>query len=243
MFSKPKLIRYGIVLVVIFILLQAVPNHSLGTRDAIVVSIVLFALYIVMENVFTRAAICGEKESMTNLPNQVVSTYVPSQSVQPMQPMQQMPRTQQTQQMPQMQPMPEVNKPGECKDCVKKSVDEYGMDTYVYKTNTQKYATGPTRATDGVMQTEVQYTDYNILPVTPEDSKLYEYGYSFLPPEKWYPVPPHPPVCVSEKKCAVCPVTTTGSPTDMKEWDASRRITPGDVINIDYARDKLNSGR
>jgi len=134
-------------------------------------------------------------------------------------------------------------KPGECKDCVRKSVDEFGMDTYLYKVNTQKYESGPTRAEEGVMVSELQYTDYNILPITPEDSKLYEYGYSFLPPEKWYPVPPHPPICVTEKRAQVCPVTTTGTPIDMKEWDSSRRITPGDVINIDYARDKLNSGR
>jgi len=243
MFSKPKLIRYGIVLVVIFILLQSVPNRSLETRDALVVSIVLFALYIVIENVFTKAAICGEKENMTNYPNQIptntqVVSYVPSQQAQKVQ------QTQPVQIMPNVQTtIPEANKPGECKDCVKKSIDEFGMDTYVYKTNTQKYETGPTRAQTGVMTTETQYTDYNILPVTPEDSKLYEYGYSFLPPEKWYPVPPHPPVCVSEKRCPVCPVTTTGTPVDMKEWNESRRITPGDVINIDYARDKLNSGR
>ena len=276
MVSKPKLVRYGLVLVVIFILLQSVPNRSLGTRDALVVSIVLFALYVVIENVFTKAAICGtDKEKMTDLntnlntpiiPNQV-SSSLPSVQIQPVM-SQFVPPTQPTQYVqplpevvqvgptissipvpveqtmqPTMQPLPEAMKPGECKDCVKKSVDEFGMDTYIYKTNTQKYATGPTRATDGVMATETQYTDYNILPVTPEDSKLYEYGYSFLPPEKWFPVPPHPPVCVSEKRCPVCPVTTTGTPVDMKEWNDSRRITPGDVINVDYAREKLNSGR
>ncbi len=289
MISKPKLVRYGLVLVVIFILLQSVPNRSLGTKDAAVVSIVLFALYVVIENVFTKAAICGEKESMTNLnspiiPNQissnlpsvptqtVVSTYTPSLPQMPIvqkmssvqmpsvqmpsvqqpsvqmpsvqMPSVQMPSVQQPSvQMPSVQVEPDAMKPGECKDCVKKTVDEFGMDTYVYKTNTQKYETAPTRATAGVMPSETQYTDYNILPVTPEDSKLYEYGYSFLPPEKWFPVPPHPPVCVSEKRCPVCPVTTTGTPVDMKEWNDSRRITPGDVINIDYARDKLNSGR
>ncbi len=274
MISKPKLVRYGIVLVVIFVLLQYVPNRALGTRDAIVVSIVLFALYVVIENVFTKAAICGTgKETMTDLnspivPNQVssslpsvetenvVSTFVPpTQPTQEVKPLQQtvqvgptissipVPQTVTQPVVQQTQPVPEAMKPGECKDCVKKSVDEYGMDTYVYKTNTQKYETGPTRASAGVMATETQYTDYNILPVTPEDSKLYEYGYSFLPPEKWFPVPPHPPVCVSEKRCPVCPVTTTGTPVDMKEWNDSRRITPGDVINIEYAKDKLNSGR
>jgi hypothetical protein len=145
--------------------------------------------------------------------------------------------------MPAMPAAPSAMKPGECVDCVKKTTDEYGMDSYLYKTPAQKYESGPTRAQAGVMDNQTQYTDYNILPVTPEDSRLYEYGYSFLPPEKWFPVPPHPPICVTEKKCAVCPVTTTGTPTDMKEWNDSRRITPGDMVNVDYVRDVLNAGR
>ena len=87
------------------------------------------------------------------------------------------------------------------------------------------------------------YTDYHHLPLAdnykPSD---FEYGFSFLPPEKWYPTPPFPPVCVSEKRCPICPVFTTGTPVDVKEWNSSSKIMPPDGINIDFIK-KLNAGR
>lgn len=99
------------------------------------------------------------------------------------------------------------------------------------------------RSRDDVITNEMPYTDYNHLPLAEQNKGDFEYGYSFLPPEKWYPQPPVPPVCVAEKKCPVCPVFTTGTPVDVKEWNASRRIMPPDNINTDYIKEKLNSGR
>jgi hypothetical protein len=100
------------------------------------------------------------------------------------------------------------------------------------------------RATDGVIENEMKYTDYNTLQV-PQNYQWSEdeYGYNFLPPTNWFPVPAHPPVCVSEKQQTVCPVFTEGASVDLKEWHDSRRITPPDRINTDYVKDKLNSGR
>jgi len=100
------------------------------------------------------------------------------------------------------------------------------------------------RCKKGLIEDELKYSDYSHVPMAEGyDSRDYEYGYSFLPPEKWYPQPPHPPVCVSEKRCPVCPSYTTGTIADLKEFEASRRITPPDVINTEYVTDKLNSGR
>ena len=100
------------------------------------------------------------------------------------------------------------------------------------------------RHIDDVMGNEqaYNYIDYNSMPVS-YDTGSFESGYSFLPPEKWYPVPPHPPVCVAEKQCPVCPVFTNGTYIDLKEWDQSRRITPPDEINVHAVEGKLNSGR
>ena len=79
---------------------------------------------------------------------------------------------------------------------------------------------------------DVESTDYNHLPIPDDyDTNLYEYGYSFLPPEKWYPQPPNPPVCVTSKRCSVCPSLSQGTPIDVKEWNTSRKITA--PINID----------
>ena len=129
----------------------------------------------------------------------------------------------------------------ECRTCVAPSTDNMGYQTYTYKTKPQ-YSRVGSRAENDVIKNEMTYTDYNTIPVY-VDSKSYEYGYSFIPPERWYPVPPAPPVCVSEKRCPVCPVATTGTNLELKEWYDSTRISPGDMINTRYVEEKLNSGR
>jgi len=68
------------------------------------------------------------------------------------------------------------------------------------------------------------YSPVNDLNRLPVSTLEYDYGYSFLPPKNWYPTPPNPPVCVSEKKCPVCPVCTNGTITDLKEWNESSKI-------------------
>lgn len=96
----------------------------------------------------------------------------------------------------------------------------------------------------GVITDELKYSNFNHVPIKRDHvTSLEDYGYSFLPPEKWYPQAPTPPVCVSQQKCTPCPVYTHGSPVDVKEWNASRRVTPPDNINVNYVEEKLNSGR
>jgi len=273
-----KLIRYSVVLVGIFGLLKLIPRVHIETRDAIISTIVLFALYVFVENVFIKPNNCttekldGTVGNNQNMPDskQVSSLFNSMMNNQSnvKSPIVQSPASSPTMSSPSAIPAPSAIpsndvssesvafpstspyntdglKPGGCKDCVKKTVDSEGMVAYKYRTDTQKYTSGETRADAGVMKAdnEMQYNDYFIMPISAEDEGSFEEGYSMLPPSKWYPVPPHPPVCVTEKKCPVCPVMTSGAPVDLKEWNDSRRITPGDVVNTDYAKDKMNSGR
>jgi len=100
------------------------------------------------------------------------------------------------------------------------------------------------RLDNGMLTNEMPYTDYNHLPVASGyKSHDYEYGYSFIPPEKWYPQPTRPPVCVTNSRSVVSPILANGTPVDVKEFDTSRRIMPPDMINTNYINDKLNSGR
>lgn len=100
------------------------------------------------------------------------------------------------------------------------------------------------RRIEGELDEELQYSDYNQLPIAAGyRSRDYEYGYSFIPPEKWYPQPPRPPICVTEKRCPVMASYANGTPTDVKEFNASRRITQPYQMNVDYVQDKFNSGR
>lgn len=102
------------------------------------------------------------------------------------------------------------------------------------------------RSTDGVFDAKKEvalasnYTDFTVFP--PANDMFVE-GSSYLPPSQWYPVPPRPPVCVTEKVCPVCPVYTEGTNVSLQEWDNSRRITPPDNINVDFITEKLNAGK
>jgi len=91
-------------------------------------------------------------------------------------------------------------------------------------------------------ETQYNYTDYNTHPPNLNEG-TFENGYSFLPPSNWYPQPPHPPVCVAEKRCPVCPTFTSGTNIELKEWNSSRRVMQPDEINVKYVEEKLNAGR
>lgn len=107
--------------------------------------------------------------------------------------------------------------------------------------NSEGIERGTMRSESGTLNDESAYYDFNRLP--PSDGLNDEYGYTFLRSTQWYPNPPAAPVCVAEKKCPVCPLYTTGTPVDLKEWDSTRRVTAPDNINTEFTRDKLNSGR
>ena len=106
------------------------------------------------------------------------------------------------------------------------SEGEVERESHYNKIQKPKFFSPYATVEDNYLINDVNNYDYNHLPVPEDyDTNLYEYGYSFLPPEKWYPQPPNPPVCVTTKRCSVCPSLSQGTPIDVKEWNASRKIT------------------
>ena len=100
------------------------------------------------------------------------------------------------------------------------------------------------RRIEGDLDNELKYSNFDHLPVAAGyKSHDYEYGYNFLPPEKWANNAPRPPVCVTERRCPVLPTLASGTPMDVKEFYSANRITPPDLISTDYIGDKLNAGR
>lgn len=120
-------------------------------------------------------------------------------------------------------------------------VDGAGYDIK-FSDNPQVESIG-SRQKDDVMSDEIKYYDLNSLPIEGINSGSFEAGYSFLPPDRWFPVPAHPPICVCEKRCPVMPSPTSGLPVDLKDWNQTRRITQPDNINTSYVKEKLNAGR
>jgi hypothetical protein len=101
------------------------------------------------------------------------------------------------------------------------------------------------RYVEGVVINDTEYdTDYNHLPMaTGDDSRDYEYGYSYLPPRDWAPKGQlFPPLCInSDRPNQVYPYIDAKY-TDLLEWNDSIRITPPDNINTNYIK-KVNAGR
>ena len=243
-----KIITYLIVLLVIYLLLRVLPKFPIEKKDLITITIILFVIYVIFDINregldFSKVASGQPEQALTNVP---IPTEVPKPPLYVPPPELSVPV------IPNNQPVPTIPQVQECNTCkvdikdntdIKKVANDQGFTAYEYDTN-NKYPAIGSRQKDGVISNEMSYTDYNTIPVGAyTNTQNSDFTYSFLPPDKWYPVPPHPPVCVTEKQCPVCPINSSNGPLDLKEWDESRRITPGDVVNTNYVQEKLNSGR
>ena len=95
-----------------------------------------------------------------------------------------------------------------------------------------------------LMDNELKYGDYNY--VGPLNKGMVNKDYTFVSPTNWYPIPPHPPVCVTNKACTTCPVSISDG-KDYMQWanwedfDESRRFSGDMGINIEYVKNVLNN--
>lgn len=69
----------------------------------------------------------------------------------------------------------------------------------------------------------------------------WNHGFTYLSTDKWAAPLRQTGPCKVEKQCPVCPVATAGYPTNLMEFDESRKALPPDNISIDYIKEKLNA--
>ena len=112
--------------------------------------------------------------------------------------------------------------------------------SYAGADNLDQIAASGGKTRNDLLVNEMIYSDFNRLPPSFNDED-FEYGYSFLPPKDWYPLPPYPPVCVSNKNSPVQPVYLDTMTMDLKEWHETQKITPPDSINTAFVTNELNS--
>jgi hypothetical protein len=113
--------------------------------------------------------------------------------------------------------------------------------SYTGAENLDQIAVSGGRTRNDLLVNDMIYSDFNRLPPSFND-KDFEYGYSFLPPKDWFPLPPYPPVCVSnEPSYPVQPMYMDTITMDLKEWHATQKITPPDSINTSFVTNELNS--
>jgi hypothetical protein len=91
---------------------------------------------------------------------------------------------------------------------------------------------------------ELKYGDFNY--IAPLNKGMINPEYTFVSPTNWYPIPPHPPVCVTNKSCTTCPIIMGDGKDYMQfasldDFDKSRRFTGDMNINVDYIKNVLNN--
>lgn len=236
-----KIISGAILFLGIYYLLSVVPKNKLEERDVLIITLVLFVAYLLYDNILAIKSEGLDASTSYNEKSENVSLLPPTMSME-----QNMPepiKISDTQGLPSVE---------ECTTCkvdmkdnneVKKISNEDGNLAHSYQP-IRKYPNVGSRMDNGIMTNEMSYTDYNTIPIGSNiDSKVDDFSYTFLPPDRWYPVPPHPPICIAEKQCPICPILTTGTQANLKEWGETSRVTPGDQVNTTYLNEKLNSGR
>jgi ferredoxin len=249
-----KTITGAILFLGIYYLLSVVPKNKLDDRDVLIISLVLFVGYLLYDNLILSKkekldpAISNENSNQVPVPIVPVLPYDTPQTT-PQTTTESVPEPMKVETLPTLPTLPKVEECTTCKVDIKDNTDvkkissDEGNLAHSFQPLRKHPSTG-SRMEDGILSSEMPYTDYNSLPIGANvDSKVDDFSYTFLPPDKWYPVPPHPPVCIAEKQCPVCPVTTTGALANLKEWGEASRVTPGDQVNTTYLNEKLNSGR
>jgi hypothetical protein len=117
-----------------------------------------------------------------------------------------------------------------------KDANKYNQSIYSYSTDAPK--------TYEALNSELKYGDYNY--IGPLNKGMINKEYTFISPTNWYPIPPVPPVCVTNKSCTTCPIQITDGKdymnfASLEDFDKARRFTGDMRININYIKDVLNN--
>lgn len=229
-----KLLRYLIVFTTVYLVARFIPKYKTTNMNALIVAVVVLILVVGGEYLYNMMYSKGDTCSNGNC-SVTPSAPEPAPVTAPVK--------------QEVKEVKKVDKTNE-KDVEEKKEsfsDNNNMRTLLEKVDNLSREMKDLKSekmTNGDYNDYDDDDDYNPqsahdLPVKPDS---FEYGYSFLPPDKWYPQPPRPPVCVTDKKCPVCPVMSTSGYTDLKNWKDSTHISPPQNIDTDYIDRKLNRG-
>ncbi len=122
-------------------------------------------------------------------------------------------------------------------------VQEYLKDGKKYYDQIYSYSTDAPTSYEA-QGSEMKYGNYNY--IGPLNKGMINKAYTFVSPTNWYPIPPVPPVCVTNKNCITSPVLISDGKdymnyANLEDFDNARRFTGDMGINIDYIKNVLNN--
>ena len=126
----------------------------------------------------------------------------------------------------------------------KELVDTYEENAKTHYENILSRSSNSITA-DEAKDSELKYSDYNY--IAPLNKGMTDRKHTFVSPNNWYPIPPYPPVCVTNKRCATTPIVISNlnkdnmNFADLQDYNLSRRFTGNMNINVDYVKNVLNN--
>lgn len=230
-----KGLKYLTVWILIYFVTKYTCGDKLNNVDMVLMAAVLTLILCIIDNIFSLSTLQNELfttqyEYMTNLSDQpTTTTNTPNHNV--------------------TQPV-DLFSTGETKNGFVVDNSQINDEKWhEQKLEPRKFSgaeninqidTGNGQTRENLLVNHMLYSDFNRMPPSFYQND-FEYGYSFMPPKDWYPVPPYPPVCSSNATCLTQPVYVDNSTMNLKEWNQTQKITPPDSINTRYLSEVTNS--
>jgi hypothetical protein len=221
MISLQDSIRYIALAAIIYFLVKAFANDTLDNQQIalLVICILLVVAFLMYQTSCPAPKRSVEKYQITDPP--VVDSIYPGP-----------PNTNPVLGKPEVPPTrPKYEDPD-----IRDFKDIMGIDkkTYEALVKNEERAENKIRSR---YQDEMVFTSTHPFNTVPLGTQLY--GYTYLPPENWFRAYERPPVCVTDKKCNVCPIAEK-SAAGLMEFDTSNNVMGPDGINLRYVRKILN---
>lgn len=223
MFSLQDLIRYVGLAAIIFFLIKAFANNKLNNKQIIflVIAITLIVIFLICQYPSCRKT--KEPYQITDPP--LVDSIYPGPD-----------NTEyKADQLEKLPPMKEyVN------EDMQNSKDIAGIDKELYHRLMKQEKKAMNKIRDNYRD-QMVYTTTHPFNTVPLGTQLY--GYTYLPPENWFRAYDAPPVCITDKKCPVCPILDTQNTSELMEFDTANNVMGPDGIDLRFVKKVLNKGR
>lgn len=219
MFTLQDAIKYIGLAAIIYFLIKAFAANKLPDKYIIVLVILIMAIVIFIVNQQTK---CPRKtvEGYQITPPSIVPSIYPGPDNKD----------------------PVLDKPDEwvVKDYTNEDIENLKDIMGINKETYEKLKENEQRAVDKITagyKNEMVYTTTHPFNTIPLGTQIY--GYTYLPPENWFRAYERPPVCISDKRCSVCPIADA-SVSGLMEFDASNNVLGATGIDLRYAKRVLN---
>lgn len=219
MSSLSDIVKYVGLAVIIYLLSRAFTHNQLDHKQSIIFTLIVLGIVFLLHKSHKNKCATNEKYQITDPP--IVSSIYPGPD--------------NTEFRPEYVERPNKEIKYEDPDINDfKDIMRINKDVYEKLIDNEERAENKIRKK---YRDEMVYTKSHPFNTIPLGTQLY--GYTYLPPENWFRAYERPPVCVTDKKCPVCPITSSNV-EGLMEFDTGNNILGASGLDLRYIKHVLN---